>query len=140
MSLMERIAGKPLAKPLDASTLEGIEALAEVYGGRDVWLTALMQDSQPANRWRALLYIAAAGISGIRPDLHEELAHPDSRVRAWTCYALGAAGLPGAVPRLQGMTEDSSRRVRFQAVRALAAYGARRRGRPFGTGNPVVLI
>jgi len=128
------------ALPLATHTLQALAALGEACGGRDVWFNALLSDIRPENRWRALLYITAAGIPGVRPDLHEELSHPDSRVRAWTCYALGEGTLPGSIEHLQQMPRDSSRRVRYQARRALAVRGARRRGRPYGTGNPAVIV
>jgi hypothetical protein len=66
-----------------------IASLANAYGGIKFWPENLRPNMNPDAIWRALLYIGSITKTGFEPQIRQLLVHNDSRVRAWTCFALG---------------------------------------------------
>lgn len=88
---------------------------ATLYGGAIFWNDILALDVYPENLWRGMLYIGCARIPGFGPQIFSKLNHPDSRVRAYACFALGQLGERRALERVDQLTFDPSPRVRVHA-------------------------
>lgn len=96
-------------------------SIGDAYGGPPFWYELLREDSNPDNVWRALLYIGCFTAPGPEPAIRNKLLHPDSRVRAMACFALGRFQDEAAADRLRQLCGDPSPRVRIHARTALAA-------------------
>lgn len=95
--------------------------LGDAYGGPRFWYELLREDSNPDNVWHALLYIACVASPGPEPAIRHKLLHPDSRVRAMACFALGRYRDEISADPLRRLCGDPSPRVRVHARTALAA-------------------
>jgi CheY-like chemotaxis protein len=100
---------------------QDVVRLGDAHGGPPFWYEVLREDSNPDNIWRALLYIGCLGISGPEPAMRYKLHHPDSRVRAWACFALGQLNDETAVERIAELETDPSSRVRIHAEDAIGS-------------------
>jgi len=96
-----------------------IVQLGHVYGGPPFWYEILREDANPDNIWRALLCIGSLKVDGPEAAVRQKLHHPDSRVRAWACFATGQLEDEAGVEVIRNLQRDSSRRVRVHAGFAL---------------------
>ena len=88
---------------------------AEVYGGAIFWNDILMSDGYAENLWRGMLFVGCARLPGYNHQVYSKLNHPDSRVRAYGCFALGQLGEMKALNRIDSLMFDPSPRVRIHA-------------------------
>ena len=69
--------------------------------------------------WRALMVVGCMENTNFSDDARRLLNHPDSRVRAWACFALGRFQDGKSVERILSLCSDPSNRVRVHARQAL---------------------
>lgn len=92
-----------------------IISAATLYGGSIFWNDILATDVYPENLWRGMLYIGCAKLPGFNHQIYMKLNHPDSRVRAYGCFALGQLIERRALQRIDQLIFDPSPRVRVHA-------------------------
>jgi CheY-like chemotaxis protein len=95
--------------------------LGTVYGGPSFWYEVIATDPYPDNLWRALLCIGCYQVTGPEQIIRSKLHHPDSRVRAWSCFALCQLGDEIAADEISRLASDPSLRVRYHASRAIGS-------------------
>lgn len=101
---------------------KAILGIAQAYGPYSFWLQNLSLGSNPDATWRALMVVSALRDKAFIEHAIALLKSTDSRVRAWSCYYLGAIQHLPVSDRLIALTNvDPSPRVRFHARQALAA-------------------
>ncbi|MDF1500086.1 MAG: hypothetical protein P1P76_06440 [Anaerolineales bacterium] len=88
---------------------------AEVYGSSRFWHEILFTDTHSENIWRAMLYFGCNRAPGLSQEISGFLYHPDSRVRAYTCFALAQLKGDEYVRSIRHLTFDPSPRVRVHA-------------------------
>lgn len=93
--------------------------MGNAYGGPPFWYEILREDMEAENIRRALLFVGCLGAHGCEEAVRNKLHHPDSRVRAWACYAAGELRDEEARGIIRKLTADSSARVRQQARSSL---------------------
>jgi CheY-like chemotaxis protein len=91
------------------------------FGGPRFWYEVLTTDSHPDNLWRALLCIGCYQVTGPERIIRSKLQHPDSRVRAWSCFALCQLGDEVAADQISRLASDPSPRVRYHASQAIGS-------------------
>ena len=96
-----------------------IVELAMPYGGLEFWSENLSPRMNPDATWRALMLVGCMQENGYEERIKELLIHPDSRVRAWACFALGRLGDEASVEQIRAMNADPSNRVRIHAWQAI---------------------
>jgi len=98
-----------------------IPGIARAYGDLGFWIQNLAPGTNPGATWRALMVLGALKIDGLHEPIRGLLAHEDSRVRAWACFALGQLKDKTALEQINAMNADPSNRVRFHAWQAIQA-------------------
>ena len=106
------------ARPRFAKSILGI---AQAYGDLGFWLENLEPGMNPDATWRALLLIGALKDPRFAKPARRLLVSPDSRVRAWACFALGQMENEDALEQIRAMNADPSNRVRIHAWQAIQA-------------------
>lgn len=96
-----------------------IVQLATPYGGTEFWAENLLPNMNPDATWRALMLVGCLKEPRYRDRARELLIHPDSRVRAWACFALAQLGDEASVEQIRAMNADPSNRVRIHAWQAI---------------------
>jgi CheY-like chemotaxis protein len=96
-----------------------IPGIAQAYGDLGFWIQNLTPEANPDATWRALMVVGSLKIDGFNQPIRGLLAHEDSRVRAWACFALGQLKDEAAVDQIHDMNADPSIRVRFHAWQAI---------------------
>jgi CheY-like chemotaxis protein len=95
-------------------------SIGDAYGGPRFWFELLRMDRNPANVWRALLYIGCFPGPGPEPFIRAAMLHCDTRVRAMACFASGCYQDEAAAEKLHELCSDASARVRVHARAALS--------------------
>ena len=100
---------------------KAVLGIAQAYGNPVFWLENLAPHMNPDATWRALMVAGALKDSGLADTVRRFLVSPDSRVRAWACFALGQMKEEGALNQIYAMNADPSNRVRIHAWQAVQA-------------------
>lgn len=109
-----------------------IVQLGNVFGGNRFWPENLMMGMNPRATWQALLYVGCSKQERYTPAIRRLLVHPNSRVRAWACFALSQLNDDRSVDQIRAMNADPSNRVRIHAWQALQVLvGPEQSQRPF---------
>ncbi len=93
---------------------QSILGIAQAYGN-------LVPGMNPDATWRALLVVGAMKGTQYAELSQRLLVSPDSRVRAWACFALGQMKDESALEQIYAMNADPSNRVRIHAWQAVQA-------------------
>ena len=93
--------------------------IAEAYGSPKFWIENLQPGMNPDATWRALMVIGCMENTNFANSARRLLNHPDSRVRAWACFALGRFQDEKSVGKILSLCSDPSNRVRVHARQAL---------------------
>ncbi len=118
-----------LRDPDLAVRIQAIRALERISGQAHRTITALVElldDSHPDIRWAAAGAMESFGLKAAvaTPALIQLLDDPEPAVRASAASTLGKMG-PVAVAALMQVLDDPSLEKQFNALKALAAHGAR---------------
>jgi len=100
---------------------KAILGIAQAYGDPGFWIENLAPHMNPDATWRALLVVGALKDSRFADRARRLLVSPDSRVRAWACFALGQIKDESALNQIYAMNADPSHRVRVHAWQAVQA-------------------
>ncbi len=100
---------------------KSILGIAQAYGDLGFWIENLFPGMNPDATWRALLVVGAVGNPQLAKMARGLLVSPDSRVRAWACFALAQMKDEGALEQIYAMNADPSNRVRIHAWQAVQA-------------------
>ena len=98
---------------------KAILGIAQAYGDFGFWIENLAPGTNPDATWRALLVVGAMQNSWLSTITRRLLVSPDSRVRAWACFALGQMKDESALEQIYAMNADLSNRVRIHAWQAV---------------------
>ena len=96
-----------------------ILSIAQAFGPYDFWYENLDYGKNPDATWRALLVVGCLKDDGCLVRICKLLISPDSRVRAWACFALGQIKSEIALEQIYAMNADPSNRVRVHAWQAI---------------------
>jgi CheY-like chemotaxis protein len=100
---------------------EGILGIAQAHGPLGFWIQNLAPGMNPDATWRALMVVGALKDNRFETAVRELLVSPDSRVRAWACFALGQMRAEAALKQICALNSDTSLRVRVHASQAVQA-------------------
>src|SRR5713101_4095029 len=100
---------------------KAILGIAQAYRDFGFWTENLAPGMNPDATWRALLVVGALKDNNFAKMARRQLVSPDSRVRAWACFALGQMKDEGALEQIYSMNADPSNRVRIHAWQAVQA-------------------
>jgi CheY-like chemotaxis protein len=100
---------------------EQITSLAGAYGPLEFWIQNISLTANPDATWRALMILGARSDPRLADLARPMLAHPDSRVRSWTCFFLGQAHDEQSLQEIYNLTGDPANRVRVHAWQAIQA-------------------
>jgi len=117
--------------------------IGNAHGGPPFWYEILREDTNAESIRRALLFVGCLGAHGCEEAVRNKLHHPDSRVRAWACFAAGELQDEEARPTIRTLMADSSARVRRQARHALVSLdsgGSRLASRHIGAPPEDALV
>jgi CheY-like chemotaxis protein len=118
---------------------DSVVGIAQAYGPLTFWLEQLNPDANPDGTWRALMLMGCLKKVEFAYRYRLFLAHRDSRVRAWACFALGQAKDEESAELIHGLNGDPSTRVRIHAWQAIRAIvGAEYSQRLFPIRNPPI--
>jgi len=98
-----------------------ILSISQAYGNLGFWIENLAPGMNPDATWRALLIVGALKDTRFAAEARRLLVSPDSRVRAWACFALGQMKDEDALEQIYAMNADPSNRVRIHAWQAVQA-------------------
>lgn len=111
--------------------------IAQAYGPLTFWLEQLNPEANPDGTWRALMLMGCLQKAEFAYRYRLFLAHRDSRVRAWACFALGQVKDEQSVELIHRLNADPSTRVRIHAWQAIQTMvGAEHSQRLFPIRNP----
>lgn len=114
--------------------------LSNAYGSMSFWEENLTLQANPEVTWRAVLACGCTENPRYANDFMLLIHHPDSRVRAWSCYGLGRLKFQKAIAQLNNLATDPFFRVRYRARQALSAIGQSSHHRHPAFKNPLILI
>lgn len=121
-----RLAALVRAAADDQATRRAMEILARIGHDDDVApLAAVLALGRGSLSWAAAQALAAHPAAAARDALLATLAAPEEEIVSAAVVALGQRRDEAARPALEGLLDHPSAGVRFRAVRALAALGAR---------------
>jgi len=99
--------------------VRGILGIAEAYGTYDFWLQQLRPGENPEGTWKALLLLGCLKDPRYSKFIDNQLDSNNSRVRAWSCFALGQLKNDIWLESIRGKLDDPSCRVRFHSRQAI---------------------
>ncbi len=100
---------------------KAVLGIAQAYGNIGFWIENLSPNMNSDATWRALLVVGAMKENRFASMARKLLISPDSRVRAWACFALGQMQDEDALEQIYALNADSSNRVRIHAWQAIQA-------------------